>query len=270
GVEVIQRLSLVAATIALLALASAPRLSAQAPGFTPLTVDGITVFGSLRSRLESWDWFGGGSNGTYTYPGTLVRFGLSKSRQRYDWNVEFSAPLLVALPEQPPGAGPAGLGANYFVANDRNRNAASIFAKQAFVRLNDLGGVKGQSLKMGRMEFFDGAEVTPKNTTLAALKRDRVASRLLANFGFTHVQRSFDGVQYILDRPALNVTVIACRPTQGVFQVDGWGELNINVVYGAMTRQVGGTTPAGEWRLFGLEYSDQREAVTKTDNRPLA
>ena len=27
--------------------------------------------------------------------------------------------------------------------------------------------------------------------------RDRVASRLLANFGFTHIQRSFDGVQYV-------------------------------------------------------------------------
>src|SRR5207302_1801412 len=45
---------------------------------------------------------------------------------------------------------------------------------------------------IGRMEFFDGAEVSPKNETLAALKRDRVAARLLANFGFTHVQpRSF-------------------------------------------------------------------------------
>ena len=220
--------------------------------------------------MESWDWFGEAPGNTYTFPGMLVRVGLSRSGKRRDWNVELSAPVLVALPEQPPGAGPAGLGANYFVANDGNRNAASVFAKQAFVRFKDLGGVAGQSLKVGRMEFADGAEAAPKNPTIAALERDRVAARLLANFGFTHVQRSFDGVQYVLDRPALNVTLLALRPTQGVFQVKGWNELNINVAYGALTRPVGRAPSAGEWRLFGLAYSDQRNGVTKTDNRPLA
>src|SRR2546422_5250903 len=178
-------------------------------------------------------------------------------------------PILFDLPEQPTSAGPAGLGANYFVANDRSTNAASLFVKQAFVRFKDLGGVEGQSLKIGRMEFFDGAEVSPKNETLASLKRDRVAARLLANFGFTHVQRSVDGVQYVFDRPTMNVTLLAARPTRGVFQVDGWGELNINVLYGAITRQVGSGGDAGEWRLFGLTYHDGRDGVVKTDNRPL-
>ena len=179
-------------------------------------------------------------------------------------------PILFDLPEQPTSAGPAGLGANYFVANDRSTNAASLFVKQAFVRFKDLGGVEGQSLKIGRMEFFDGAEVSPKNETLASLKRDRVAARLLANFGFTHIQRSVDGVQYGLDRPTVNVTLLAARPTRGVFQVDGWGELNINVLYGAITSQSGDATNAGEWRLFGLAYSDYRDGIVKTDNRPLA
>ena len=244
-------------SVALLVLVvSAARLSAQGPGFAPLTIGDITVSGSLRTRLESWAWFGDASNGTYRYPGTLVRMALSRSRTRHDWNVEFSAPLLFALPEQPPGAGPVGLGANYFVANGRSRQATSVFAKQAFVRFKDLGRVDGQSLKVGRMEFFDGGEVSPRNATLAALKRDRVASRLLANFGFTHVQRSFDGAQYVLDRPALNVTLLAARPTRGVFQVDGWGELNINVVYGALTRQVGGTANAGELRSARRHHED--------------
>jgi hypothetical protein len=80
--------------------------------------------------------------------------------------------------------------------------------------LKDVGGVEGQPLKIGRMEFFDGAEVSPKNETLAALKRDRVAARLLASFGFTHVQRSVDGVQCALDRPTVNVTLLAARPTE--------------------------------------------------------
>ena len=258
--------------VALFVLAGAgPQVTAQTPTVEPVTIGGVTLSGSLRTRLESWDWFGGAANGTYVYPGTLLRVGLSQDGARLDWNAEVSVPVLVALPEQPPGTGPAGLGANYFLANHRQREAVGVFPKQAFMRVKDLGGTGGQSLKVGRMEFFDGAETVPTNATLAAIKGDRVASRLLANFGFTHVQRSFDGAQYALDRPGLNVTVLAARPTQGVFQVNGWGDLRINVVYGALTRQVGGaTTNAGDWRVFGLAYSDQRDGVTKTDNRPLA
>jgi hypothetical protein len=51
--------------------------------------------------------------------------------------------------------------------------------------------------------------------------------------------------------------------------VDGWGELNANVFYGALTGQMSGKRTSGEWRLFGLGYSDYRDGVVKTDNRPL-
>ena len=128
--------------------------------------------------------------------------------------------------------------------------------------------MEGQSLKLGRMELIDGTEVTPKDGTLAALKRDRIAHRLIGNFGFSDVGRSFDGVQYNLNRSKLNLTLFGGRPTRGVFQVDGWGELNINVFYGALTGQVGGKESAGEWRIFGLGYQDLRDGVMKTDNRP--
>jgi len=101
-----------------------------------------------------------------------------------------------------------------------------LFTKQGYIRFNELGGTAGQSLKLGRMEFIDGTEVTPKDATLAALKRDRIAHRLIGNFGFSDVGRSLDGVQYVLDRSKLNLTLLGARPTRGVFQVDGWGELN--------------------------------------------
>jgi hypothetical protein len=182
-------------------------------------------------------------------------------------------PVLLDLPTSavaPSPLGQLGLGATYFTANDNHSNTASIFLRQGALRFKGLGGVAGQSLKVGRMEFFDGAEVTPHNATLAALKRDRIAQRLLGNFGFTDVQRSLDGAQYVLSSETLNFTAFGGRPTEGVFQVDGWGELKINVFYGALTGQVGGEKTAGEWRVFGLRYSDYRENVVKTDNRSLA
>jgi hypothetical protein len=252
---------------AVLVQARAP-LSAQSSA-SGLEFGGVTLSGSLRTRVESWDWFGGAPGGTYTYPASLFRVGFSRTNRPRDWLVELALPVLVGLPDQPVGAGPQGLGANYFTANG-SANAAMLFVKQAFARFNDLGGVAGQSLKLGRMEFFDGAEVSPRNATLAAVKRDRVALRLLGNFGFTHVGRSVDGVQYAIDRPRLNVTLLAARPTRGVFQVDGWGELNVNVFYGAVTGQLGDTTNPGEWRLFGLGYHDYRDDIVKADNRPLA
>ena len=183
-----------------------------------------------------------------------------------------SCKLPLGLPDDaiaPVAQGQLGFGASYFAANHRNTNAGMVFAKQGFVRFKRLGGVEGQSLKLGRMELIDGTDVTPKDGTLAALKRDRIAHRLIGNFGFSDVGRSFDGVQYNLNRSKLNLTLFGGRPTRGVFQVDGWGELNINVFYGALTGQVGGKESAGEWRIFGLGYQDLRDGVLKTDNRPV-
>jgi Alginate export len=232
----------------------------------------FTVSGSIRTRVESWDWFGGNPDGDYSYPGSLARLSAAQMRKAVDWQAELAVPFMFALPEQAvvPGAqGALGMGANYYAANDNSTNPAHVFVKQAFVRFKNVGGVTGQVLTVGRMEFVDGTEVAPPNATLAALKRDRIAHRLLGNFIFTHVGRSFDGVQYALNTGRHNITAIAARPTDGVFQVDGWGELDVGVVYGALTRQTGGTAYAGEWRVFGLGYHDYRDSVLKTDNRSL-
>ena len=244
---------------------------AQPAGSQPLKLGDITVSGSLRTRVESWDWFQGNANNDYTFPGSIARLSLSQSSKVLDWQIEFAMPFLLGLPDDAiaPGAqGQLGFGASYFAANHRDTNAGMVFAKQGFVRFKKLGGVEGQSLKLGRMELIDGTEITPKDGTLAALKRDRIAHRLIGNFGFSDVGRSFDGVQYNLNRSKLNLTLFGGRPTRGVFQVDGWGELNINVFYGALTGQLGGKESAGEWRIFGLGYQDLRDGVLKTDNRP--
>ena len=249
-------------------LSAATHVTAQTP--SPVEIGGVVVSGSVRTRVESWDWFGSTANGTYTYPGVLTRIAVGRTRPARDWQLEVSAPLLFALPMQPVNSSPAGLGASYFVANGRGTRAAMVFPKQAFVRFKDVGGITGQSLKVGRMEFLDGTEVAPKNGTLAALQRDRISARLIANFGFTHVQRSVDGAVYGLDRPATNVTILVARPTQGVFQVNGWGELNIELAYGAVTHQFGDARDARQWRLFGAEYYDGRDGVVKAENRSVA
>jgi hypothetical protein len=245
---------------------------AQTSTAKPLEIGGVAVSGSLRTRVESWDWFSGNADNDYTYPASILRVSFSQSGKPVEWQVELAVPFLLGLPDNAiaPGAqGQLGFGATYFAANGRSTSAAMIFPKQGFIRFNEFGGVAGQSVRLGRMEFIDGTEVSPKDPTLAALKRDRIAHRLIGNFGFSDVGRSFDGAQYTLNRPKWNVTLLAARPTRGVFQVDGWGELKANVFYGALTGQVPGKRASAEWRVFGLGYSDYRDGVVKTDNRPV-
>jgi hypothetical protein len=255
--------------LAAIYLAIAP----PAPGQTPppaVAVGDITVSGSLRTRTYAWNWFGSEPEGEYRYQGSVVRFGLSRSKHD-DWQVELELPFILGAPATavaPPPRGQLGLGAAYYAANDNHSTAAALFLKQAAWRFNGLGGVTGQSLKIGRWEFNDGSELAPKNASLAALKRDRISQRLLGNFGFSDVFRSIDGAQYVFDSPTLNVTGLAGRPTEGVFQVNGWNELDINVFYGSITRQTRGNDSPADWRIAALVYDDRRRGVSKTDNRP--
>jgi hypothetical protein len=237
------------------------------------TVGGVTIQGSIRSRLEMWDWFepDRGTN-NYAFLGSILRLSLSKSVEQWDWQVEFALPFLLDLPDQAvaPGVqGQLGLGATYFVANQQSQNSAMLFPKQAFFRWKNLGGVEGQSVRIGRFELGDGSERAPQNATLAALKRDRINQRLIGTFGFSHVGRSFDGVQYSFNKTAYNFTLVGAVPTRGAFQTDGWGETHIGFTYAAFTRGWGRGGHVAETRLLGIYYQDWRHIV-KTDSRPLA
>jgi Alginate export len=252
-----------------LLLAGCAVAQAQDPGTQPLQIGGVTFSGSIRERYEEWNWFEPDSgNNLYGYSGTIVRFGFSQKREHFDWNIEFQAPILLGLPDHavnPPPLGQYGLGGSYYAANDNTRNAAMIFPKQAFLR------IKGEhdSLRMGRMEFTDGSEVTPKDPTLATLKADRIGQRLIGNFGFSDVQRSLDGLQFLYTNGATTFTALSAIPTRGVFQVDGWGWVKTPVTYVAVTRQSDVGKGHAEVRVFGIYYNDERNVV-KTDNRPAA
>jgi Alginate export len=159
------------------------------------------------------------------------------------------------------------LGAAYFAANGGQDGSAIL--KQAFVRFKGIGGDKASSLKIGRFEFADGTEVTPADPSLAVLKRDHIAHRLVGPFSFTHVGRSFDGAQFVRNAKLGNFTLVAARPTEGVFQLRGNRQLDVDFYHGAFTRPLKSKTGESEFRAFALHYHDGRRTV-KTDNRPLA
>ena len=93
--------------------------------------------GSVRTRVEAWDWFDNGSSEPYGYLGALARFSISQRYASFDWQVEVALPVLLNLPQRavsPAPQGALGLGANYFTANDNSRNAPFlVFLRRQFL-----------------------------------------------------------------------------------------------------------------------------------------
>src|SRR5215831_9319094 len=110
---------------------SAPVPTAPAP--KPIKIGGITVTGSFRTREEDWNWFKGDTgDNSYLYSGNLFRIAFSQSKEFFDWQLEFAAPFMLALPNNAIAAGTQGqlgLGASYFAANNHSQYSAMVFGK---------------------------------------------------------------------------------------------------------------------------------------------
>jgi len=241
------------------------------PAPAPIKIGGLTVSGSLRLRLESWDWFeSNAADNCYNFGAATLRLAVGQQLESLEWQVEGAFPVLIGLPDNAVASAPQGqlgLGASYFAAN--GRQDASAFVKQAFIRFKGIGVDKASSLKLGRFEFNDGTELIPADAQLATIKRDHIAQRLIGTFGFTHAGRSFDGVHFSRTSKLGNLTFVGARPTEGVFQLRGWNELDVDFYYGAFTKPLKTKTSESDLRLFALHYHDGRRAL-KTDNRSAA
>ena len=131
----------------------------------------------------------------YAFEHSLLKIGIGQKTDAFEWLLEGAADGIFDLPPnavQPARLGQLGLGGTYYAANGNVRNTASGFLKQAYVGFKL--PAKGK-VRMGRFTFLDGAEMQPKDKTLATLINTRIAQRLIGDFGFSAVQRSFDGMQ---------------------------------------------------------------------------
>ncbi|MFN2974760.1 alginate export family protein [Terriglobus aquaticus] len=242
-----------------------PVLPANAPAGKPV----VNVL--LRERGNATQWFGALPNPeTYGHGDSLLRLSLAQRLQRLDWQLEMSNSAELALPTDavsPVSAqGQLGLGGTYFASNSNNNFPAAVSFKTGFARFhfhNDKG-----LFRLGRFEFLDGAETTPKNTALNWVQTNRIAQRLIGNFGFSNGQRSLDGVDLKIGGTNWDVTAMGARADQGVFKMNANEELNVDVQYLAYTRYL--AKQRVQFRTFGLGYHDGRTGLTKTDNRTAA
>lgn len=249
---------------------SASGASSSAAETLPSKVGSLTITGNWRFRSEAWDFFQPptGEN-TYGFEHSLLRIGIGQKKENFEWLLEGAADTILGLPTdaiQPGRPGQLGLGGTYYADNGA-RNNLNGFVKQAYLVFRVPG--RGR-FRFGRFTYLDGSEVQPKDKTLATLINTRVSQRLIGDFGFSAVQRSFDGAQASFNDGRSDITLFGARPTTGVFQSDALGELNIELFSGAYTLSLNSTKNAGSLRVFGIGYLDNRDGVLKTDNRTTA
>jgi len=268
-----------------LAAQESPSLSSSAPAPnpaspTPATTEAmpqrhklgpLDISVNWRVRVEGWNWFQANSGeNDYAFTHSLLRIAIGQQTEHLDWRVEVAQDSILALPSTAVVAAPQGqlgLGGTYFAANGNSTSIASGFVKQAYLTFKHAGPVKVQ---LGRFTFLDGAELIPKDKFLATVAQTRVSQRLIGDFGWSAVGRSLDGGRATIDWGGNDFTFIAARPTRGVYQVDGMGELNVNLFYGAYSHVLTAKRYHARMRAFGIGYLDDRDAVLKTDNRPTA
>jgi hypothetical protein len=251
-------------------------LSAQElpPSQTPsaLKIGNVNVSGSLRLRAEGWNWVLEDTRKIYAFGESRLRVSLSQNRSRFSWQIDLEQPTLWSLPYDaflPSTGEPLGLGGTYFRANGDHRNPAGLFISQSFIQLQGLAG-NSDSLRIGRFRFSDGREGPSQDPTLNWLKRERIANRFIGDSDWPAAGRSMDGLSFSADLGTRNnATLAAGRPTRGVYQPDGWGEMDVDVLYAAFARELTTGKIASEFRAFGMGYHDGRR-VLKVDNRPLA
>lgn len=224
-----------------------------------------------RTRIDNWQWFAAPpASETYSYAESLVRLGMAQRLRKWDWQLELAQPSVLGIPDDAispvTAQGQLGLGATYYASGGNNTNVAAAFLKQGYLRYHFDGADK--NLRLGRFEYFEGAETCPKNLTIAWLQANRVANRLISNFAFSNAQRSFDGADGHYGSGSWDIAGMAARADQGVFNMNGNPELNVDVQYLAFTKSDWGQRVL--WRAFAIGYHDGRTGITKTDNRASA
>jgi hypothetical protein len=237
--------------------------------------DHVVFTASDRVRGELVDWFrpprGTAPSGAeqYGFFANQLRLGARVTFPHVQGVVEVQDTRLENVPDEAslaPPQGNLGPGAVYF-ANTHRASQGETFLKQGFLSFR----ARGLATTVGRFEYRDGLETIPGDATLAAVKRSRIAERLIGPFDFTHVTRSFDGGRVAWDRPAWNATAFGFVPTQGGFEVSANRELDSVWLAGvSLTAKRLPKAPPADVRIFWIYYQDGRSDVLKTDNRPLA
>jgi hypothetical protein len=269
------RLSSMTAVLAVLVVLLLP---APAPGQPPssppasaaagTTGQALTPFVRNWTRVESWSFFEprpGGGDPEYTFVANRLLAGLRHTGRRHELVGALQYVQFAGLPERAIGPGALGTGALYFDHN-RRTDSRQVFLKALNLQIRQIAG--HVDVRIGRMPYASGAEVTSGDAGIEAVKRMRLDSRLVGEFEWSLYQRAFDGIRADWDdRRQLHGTLVAFWPTQGGFDERAGRSLrDVRVVGGVLDLRPSPRFRRTQAQIFAWDYRDSRPVTGRPDN----
>ena len=253
-------LTLVAATLLLLAGAAAGQAAADPPSEGCRVTPSIScVFGEhkldlfLTTRLRTEFWRAR-TDSTDTFYAARSRVGLQYSYgSLLTLFGEFQDARIYSLSPHTSGAG-----ANYRAFSDDESHADSQAVRQLWLEVKP---VQGLGIRIGRQDIKLGTEVMYPEANWKYVKISRASQRLVGTVAWTHAERSNDGLSVAYDTGGgHHVFAFAARPTMGVFDIEDAYKRQDDINYGGVSWTVKRDTwlPSTEINLFGLFYDDKR------------
>ncbi|HYE84913.1 MAG TPA: alginate export family protein [Vicinamibacterales bacterium] len=239
-----------------------------------------SVTGSISNvtRVESWSYFqprldrpaataDTTGDPDYTFIGDRAELAVRVDGARFDLAGAFNYVRLENLPTRAIGPGGLGTGAFYFAATGV-RYSYQLYLGELNVRMRSKNGL---SLTVGRMPFSSGSDGKyarqgdrgQPETSLQALTRERLHSRLVGNFEWSLYQRRFDGVRLDVERSRSHLTAALLVPTQGGFEESTNLSIpRIQLAAAEWTR----SRRESQFQAFGYLYRDRRGEAAVVEN----
>ena len=253
-------LAVVVLTLTAASGAAAQTLPPPAPPATTWAVRDWT-------RIEAWHFFqpptGGGDN-QYAFVANRLFGSVQRTARAYDFMGALQYVHFGGLPPDAVGPGPLGTGAVYYAHAGRS-DSHQAYLRYANVRLKRL--VPATSIQVGRMPYASGGEAASGNSKIEAVRSQRVAARVIGEFGWSIYQRAYDGVRVDTAHNRWTATGFAFHPTQGGFE-DAAGLMmpGVTVLGGAATIGSAASSPSVQYQGFVYRYRDTRHVTQRPDN----
>jgi len=242
-------------------VAVAPARAAETPDGVRLTPDigwkqgdhRVDLSFDTRFRYEYWDDRAPDEDAFYAL---RTRFGVKYSfRDRLQVFGEFQDVRLYSLGRNTSGAG--GLYRRFADQPGGMSRTNSQKVRQLYLQLMP---IEGLALRVGRFDIKLGTEVLYPEGNWKYLKIARASQRLVGTVGWTHAERSNDGVSVAWDMDGHHVFGFAARPTQGVFDIENAYGFQEDITYGGLSWTIkrGTLLENTEIRPFFLAYDDDR------------
>ena len=125
-------------------------------------------------------------------------------------------------------------------------------------------------LRVGRQDMKNASAISYEEGNWKYLKNKRLSQRLVGGVGWTHGERSYDGVSARMEQSGHVVHLYAAEPTTGVFEIDRGYKRNKDIIFGGLdwTVERGTWFDNTELGAFFVGFSDDRKVSDMTAPPP--